>query len=82
MNKNQIIKKTELTEQITELEIFAPEIAQSALPGQFIIYKIDEQGERIPLTIADTNQKTGAVTIAVSYTHLTGKLSIAVHSAH
>ena len=63
MNKNQIIKKTELTEQITELEIFAPEIAQSALPGQFIIYKIDEQGERIPLTIADTNQKTGAVTI-------------------
>lgn len=61
--KFEIMKKQVLNEQVTLLEIYAPQIAAKAKPGQFIIFRIDEKGERIPLTIADYNRKTGGVTI-------------------
>ncbi|NLG10371.1 MAG: sulfide/dihydroorotate dehydrogenase-like FAD/NAD-binding protein [Coriobacteriaceae bacterium] len=58
-----IIRKKALNNDVTLMEIEAPDISRKAKPGQFIIYRIDEQGERIPLTIADTNPETGTVTI-------------------
>ena len=45
------------------MEIDAPHIAKKAKPGQFIILRIDEKGERIPLTISDYNPEKGTVTI-------------------
>ena len=55
---NTIIDKKALSSQTIEMHIHAPEIAKKAEPGQFIIIRIDEKGERIPLTIADwDNQK-------------------------
>ena len=50
---NKIVKKKMLTETIFLMEIEAPRVAKSALPGQFIIIKNTEKGERVPLTIAD-----------------------------
>jgi ferredoxin--NADP+ reductase len=45
------------------MEIYAPFVARKALPGQFIILRVDEDGERIPLTIADYDREKGTVTI-------------------
>ncbi len=45
------------------MEIEAPLIANKALPGQFIILRVDEDGERIPLTVAGTNKQNGTVKI-------------------
>lgn len=59
----QILKKEVLNPQVTLLEIEAPLIAKKAEPGQFIILRIDENGERIPLTIADFDRERGTVTI-------------------
>ncbi|ABO49605.1 sulfide dehydrogenase (flavoprotein) subunit SudB [Desulforamulus reducens MI-1] len=59
----QIISKKALAPAIYEYEILAPKVAKKAKAGQFIIVKVDEQGERIPLTIADFNRETGTVTI-------------------
>ncbi len=51
----KIVNKRELTNNIFLMDIEAPRVAKSAKPGQFIIIKNDEKGERIPLTIADYN---------------------------
>lgn len=59
----KIVKKRMLTPTIYEMEIDAPRIAKSALPGQFVILKINEKGERIPLTISDYDAKRGTVSI-------------------
>ncbi len=59
----KIVKKKELNEQVTLMEIDAPFIAAKAEAGQFIIYRIDEKGERVPLTIADYDREKGTVTI-------------------
>ena len=59
----RIIKRKELNPTVTLLEIEAPLVAKKARPGQFIILRTDKQGERIPLTIADSNKLTGTVTI-------------------
>ena len=61
----KIVKKKMLTPTIFEMEIEAPRVAKSALPGQFIILRIDEKGERIPLTISDYDAEKGIVTQAV-----------------
>ncbi len=63
INMNQIIKKQILNPTVTLMEIDAPMIAKKAEPGQFIILRVDENGERIPLTIADYNREKGTVTI-------------------
>ncbi|MEG0874025.1 MAG: sulfide/dihydroorotate dehydrogenase-like FAD/NAD-binding protein [Clostridiales bacterium] len=60
---NKIIKKAVLNREVTMFRIDAPLIAKKGKPGQFIILRIDETGERIPLTIADTHAKAGLVTI-------------------
>ncbi len=59
----KILKKKMLTPTIFEMEIEAPRVAKSALPGQFIILRIDEKGERIPLTISDYDAQKGTVSI-------------------
>ena len=59
----KIISKRLLTENIYLMDIEAPRVAKSAEPGQFIIIKNDDKGERIPLTIADYNKEEGTVTI-------------------
>lgn len=58
-----IVKKRRLNESVTLMKIEAPLVARKALPGQFIIFRIDEEGERIPLTIAGYDREKGTVTI-------------------
>ena len=59
----QIVKKRVLNPTVTLMEIKAPLVAKKAQPGQFIIFRIDENGERIPLTIAGYDRQAGTVTI-------------------
>ena len=59
----QIVKKEKLSDKIFLMVVKAPRVAAGCLPGQFIIVKIDEEGERIPLTICDYDRNEGTVTI-------------------
>ena len=59
----RIVKKRPLHDTVTLMEIEAPAVARKAQPGQFIILRIDENGERIPLTISDFDAAEGSVTI-------------------
>lgn len=59
----KIISKQVLNPTVTKMEIEAPLIAKKAQPGQFIILRTDENGERIPLTVADYDREKGTVTI-------------------
>ena len=59
----RIAKKQKLTATVTWMEIEAPLIAKKAEPGQFIILRVNEEGERIPLTVADFDRERGTVTI-------------------
>ena len=58
-----ILEKRRLNETTTLMRVLAPRVAQKAGPGQFIILRIDENGERIPLTIAGYDRESGSVTI-------------------
>ena len=58
-----IVKKRVLNPTVTYMEILAPHIAKKAQPGQFIMLRINEDGERIPLTIAGYDREAGTVTI-------------------
>ena len=59
----KILKAEKLADKIYLFEVSAPRIAKSCEPGQFIIAKMDEQGERIPLTICDFDRENGTITI-------------------
>lgn len=59
----KIVTKRELNPTVTLMEIEAPLIAKKAEPGQFVILRVDEDGERIPLTVADYDREKGTVTI-------------------
>ncbi len=59
----QIVKREELNPTVTRIAVEAPRIAKKALPGQFIMLRVDEDGERIPLTVADTDKEAGTVTV-------------------
>lgn len=59
----RIVKKQVLNPTVTRMEIEAPLIAKKAEPGQFIILRVDENGERIPLTVANFDREAGTVTI-------------------
>ena len=59
----RILKKQELSPGILEYDIEAPRVAKKALPGQFIVLRVNEEGERVPLTIADFDRERGIVTI-------------------
>ncbi len=59
----RILRKKELNPTVTLMDIEAPLVAKKAEPGQFIILRVDEAGERIPLTVADFDREKGTVTI-------------------
>lgn len=60
-----ILEKSELAEHIYRLKVRAPRVAHAAQPGQFVIVRADEFGERIPLTIADYDAAEGSVTLVI-----------------
>ena len=59
----KIIKKRQLNPQVTLIEFEAKDLAMAANPGQFVILRLDEYGERFPLTIYDFNRKNGTITV-------------------
>ncbi len=61
----KIVKKEILSENIFLIDVRAPRITDRCLPGQFVIVRADEKGERIPLTICDYDRETGNVTLVV-----------------
>ena len=58
-----IARKVSLNPTVTLMDVYAPLVANKALPGQFIILRVDAEGERIPLTVAGTDPEKGLVTI-------------------
>ncbi|MHC1684597.1 MAG: sulfide/dihydroorotate dehydrogenase-like FAD/NAD-binding protein [Clostridiaceae bacterium] len=71
----KIVEKKELAPKIYLMKVKAPRVAKSAKPGQFIILRIDEKGERIPLTICDYDVTEGTVTIVTQAVgHSTNKV--------
>ena len=71
----KIVEKRKLAENIFEMKIAAERVARAALPGQFVIVRANEGGERIPLTIADYDVERGTVTIVTqSIGHSTKKI--------
>ena len=61
----KIVKKADLNSQIYLMEIEAPLVARKAAPGQFVILRIDEKGERVPFTIADFDKEKGTVIVII-----------------
>lgn len=61
----RIVEKDFLTPTICRMKVEAPRVASAALPGQFLIVRTDEKGERIPLTISDYDASAGTVTIVI-----------------
>ena len=59
----KIVRKEVLNPTVTLMEVEAPFVAKKAEPGQFIILRVDDEGERIPLTIADYDRQKGTITI-------------------
>ncbi len=59
----KIVTRKSLNPTVTQMEIEAPLVAKKAKPGQFIILRVDDEGERIPLTVAGTNPENGTVKI-------------------
>ncbi len=62
---NKILKKTYFSEKVVQLVVEAPLIARSRKPGNFVIVRVGEKGERMPLTISDANVEKGTVTLVV-----------------
>lgn len=65
MEKYTIISKKTLAERVNEYVIYAPVVAKHCLAGQFIILRVDEDGERVPFTICDYSREQGTVSILV-----------------
>ncbi len=61
----RIAKKKDLNSSVCFLQIVAPDISKAASPGQFVVLRIDESGERIPLTIYDFDKKAGTISLVV-----------------
>ena len=59
----KILSRKPLNDNVTQIEVEAPLVANKAKPGQFIILRVDEDGERVPFTIAGVNKDTGGVKI-------------------
>ncbi len=69
----EILSKTS-DNKVTRLDILAPDIAQRALPGQFVVLMVSEEGERIPLTVVNADKQKGTVTIIFQEVGLTTRL--------
>jgi ferredoxin--NADP+ reductase len=79
-NFNKIIKKSILSKDITSLEVFNDVIAAKALAGQFVVVRATQTGERIPLTIADSDKTEGLINLTIlkrgKSTHLLADLNV------
>ena len=73
-----IVRREKLADKIYLMDVKAPRVAQYCEPGQFVIVKIDEEGERIPLTICDYDREAGAVR-SQSYSRLSEHLQSVWH---
>ena len=69
----KILEKRVLNDYVTSIMLEAPFIARKVKPGQFVIIRIDEKGERIPLTVADFDSNAGTVTVIVQTVGFTTK---------
>jgi len=72
-NTHQIIDKQQLSPQAKMIRVHAPEIADKAKAGQFVMLRVDEEGERIPLTLADWENQTGTITLVFQEVGLSTK---------
>ncbi|KAA6321239.1 Glutamate synthase [NADPH] small chain, partial [termite gut metagenome] len=70
---NKVIGKERLSEKVFKLEVEAPLIAKSRRAGHFVIVRVGEKGERIPLTIAEANVQKGTITLVIQEVGLTSK---------
>ena len=61
----KIVEKRKLNDNVVLVKVDAPFIARKVLPGQFVIFRIDEQGERVPVTVADYDREKGTITLIV-----------------
>jgi len=70
----RIVRKEKLADNIHSIEVEAPLVARSARPGQFVVLRLNEQGERIPLTIADQHPEAGTIEIIFQEAGATTKM--------
>ncbi len=75
---NKIVEKEFFSENVAKIVIEAPEIAVSRKPGHFVIIRIDEKGERIPLTIASSDNEKGTITLVVQKVGVTSAKLLAL----
>lgn len=77
---NKIIEKTQLSDDVFKMKVEAPLIAEECLPGQFILLQVKDDGERIPLTIADADKEQGTINLIFQAvgktTHLLAELAV------
>ncbi|NOX46404.1 MAG: sulfide/dihydroorotate dehydrogenase-like FAD/NAD-binding protein [Chlorobi bacterium] len=76
---NKIVEKEFFSENVAKLVIEAPEIAKSRKPGHFVIIRIDERGERIPLTIAGSDIEKGTITLVIQKVGVTSAKLLALN---
>ena len=62
---NKIVKKRFFSENVVQFVVEAPEIARTRKAGNFVIIRLDEKGERVPLTISEADIEKGTITIVV-----------------
>ena len=63
MRLYEILAREELNSTVTRISVYAPRVAKKAEPGQFVILRVDAEGERIPLTVADYDREQGSVSV-------------------
>ena len=76
----EIVDKRILNPNVTSLTVKAPYIAAKVKPGQFVIIRIDEKGERIPLTVSDSDKDTGTVTLVIQAVGYTTKRLVSLNA--
>lgn len=62
---NKIVSKVQFSEKVFKLEVEAPLIAKARRAGHFVIVRVDEKGERVPLTIAGSDVEKGTITLVI-----------------
>ena len=65
MEKYEIVAKRTLAERVNEYVVYAPDVAKHCRAGQFVILRVDEDGERVPFTVCDYSREKGTVCILV-----------------
>ena len=76
---NKIVYKEHFSEKVAKIVLEAPDIATSRKPGHFVIIRVEPKGERIPLTIADSDEKAGTITLIVQEVGVTSAKLIALN---